>query len=103
MTPRIDEILDELLVNTGALAVWVLGTATIVNNQLQNRVLAVAVKDPSITLPAKVFVADDFVANNFYGETIDNRHLFAQPIGRPISRKLGSEQNFRNLGLCAPS
>lgn len=84
MTTRIDEILDELLVSTGALAVWLLGTATIVDNQLQNPVLAGAVQDPSITPPAKVFVANDFVANDFFGEPSDDRSLFAQPIGRAI-------------------
>ncbi len=73
---RMDELVAELLGNTGALGVWLLGTMVIAHNQHQNEVLAGAVKDPSIKPPMKVLVESET-----YFDFVE-RQIFAEPIGR---------------------
>ncbi len=73
-----DEIIGELLANTGALGVWLLGPMIVSNNQHQNEVLAGAVKDPSIKPPMKVLLE---------GETyldLVERQIFATRVGSAV-------------------
>lgn len=51
-----DEIVAELLANTGALGVWLVGAMLVADNQHQNEVLAGAAHDPSIKRPTKLMV-----------------------------------------------
>jgi len=73
---RVDEIVAELLRDTNALGVWLLGAIVIADNQQHNEVIAFAVADPSIKPPMKVLIESetyfDFVRTQ----------LFAEPIGR---------------------
>jgi hypothetical protein len=73
---RVDEIVAELLANTGALGVWLLGAMVVANNQHQNEVLAGAVKDPSIKPPMKILVGSET-----YFDFVE-RQIFAEPIGQ---------------------
>lgn len=72
----VDEIVAELLANTGALGVWLLGAMLVADNQHQNEVLAGAVQDPSIKRPMKLMVEGET-----YFDFVEWQ-LFAQPIGK---------------------
>lgn len=71
----VDEIVAELLANTGALGVWLLSAMLVADNQHQNEVLAGAVQDPSIKRPTKLMVEGET-----YLDFVEWQ-LFAQPIG----------------------
>ena len=71
-----DEIVADLLSNTDALGVWLLGDPVVQDNQPRNQVLAAAVKDASIKPPAKVVVDAET-----YLDFVDWQ-LFAEPIGK---------------------
>src|SRR3954471_19692419 len=72
---RVDEIIAELLTNSAALGVWLLGRMVVVNNQHQNEVLAGAVKEASIKPPMKLLIESET-----YFDFLD-RQIFADRIG----------------------
>lgn len=71
---HVDELVAELLTNTGALGVWLLGRMEVANNQLQNQVIASAVKDSSISPPLKVMIEGetyfDFVDRQIFADRV---------------------------------
>lgn len=72
---RMDEIVAELLADSGALGVWLIGATAIAKQPHPSGVLAAAVTDASIASPAQVCVE---------GETFfafGDRKIFAEPIG----------------------
>lgn len=77
---RVDELVAELLTNTGALGVWLLGSTVVQDNQPRNQVLAAAVKgDSAVKPPAKIVVEAetyfDFIDWQLYAERIGGATL----------------------------
>jgi hypothetical protein len=69
------ELLADLLGNTGALGVWLLGPGVVVDNQHHAEVIAGAVKQPSVKPPVMVWIEGETHID--FGE----RQVFAQRIG----------------------
>lgn len=71
----VDEIIAELLHNTAARGVFLLGGIAITDNQQRNVVLARAVSEPSIKPPARIMIESETYLD------IDERQIFADRIG----------------------
>ena len=71
-----DEIVEQLLRETAALGVWLLGEMTVTNNRQHNVVLAGAVREPSIKPPDRIMLESETYLE------IDGRQLHAVRIGR---------------------
>jgi len=70
-----DQIIARLLLDTGALGVWLLGPVTIDGNRDTCELLASAIADASIAPPVKVVVQSETYFD--FGE----RKVFALPVG----------------------
>lgn len=87
----VEEIVAELLASTNALGVWLLGAMVVENNQQHNKVLARAVRDPSVKPPLKVFIEGETYFD--FGQT----QMVAEPIGRATLVLVFDDQS--SLGL----
>lgn len=72
---RVDEIIAELLRDTNALGVWLLGAMVVENNQHRNEVIGGASKDATFKPPMKVLIESET-----YFDFVQTQ-VFAEPIG----------------------